>query len=497
MDRISDRHEGDLDGRLAPFAATRKVVVAITIPGEVAGEAACQHTLWMLTNLLARCDGILDRIVISCPAGVPLAGRVVPLAGRDLDLASALHAGGAAIDAVPIEISSVLPDDARRLVVGPGDAVPDCLRVHGEQWWGGISTAAVEGTCESALPLGPYAAATLAAAEIFKGARMNDYPGAADAYYSLWALQASPTRPIGHAHVGPVALDDVPIEATLAGVGAVGSTWMHTMWATAGIHGDAALADADEHGVDTTNLNRCPIFGRDSLGRQKASEAARICADATLKWQPHDGPVNEVADSRVMVLSAVDTNESRQAIQSMYPARLLSAATHNLRAELLRCDPLAAAACIRCFNPIAHGPSDDDLRRRFVEMPPEEQRQLADGLAFTMDEARAWALEGRCGYVGDRIAAQLGPSDDGVRAFAVGFVSVMAGTMLAAQTIKETMDEEPLGGLRSRAVMQFLAPTAPSNTTRLFRRDPSCPMCIPDSPAAQVWRRRYEAYHPD
>jgi hypothetical protein len=493
MDRISDRHEGDLGGRLAPFAATRKFVVAVTVPKEVAGEAACQHTVWMLTNLLARSDGIVERVVIDCPDGVPLAGRVVPLADRHLELAEALRVGAAAIDGVPVEISGVFPAGATHLTVGPGAPVGEGVRVHGERWWGGVSTEGIDGTCDSELPYGPYAAATLAAAEIFKSARMRDYPGPVDAYYSLWVFRAAFTPPDSTAIIGPRSLHDVRIAATLAGVGAVGSAWVHVMWATAGIHGEAALADADERGVDTTNLNRCPIFGRASLGKRKASEAARICDDAPLSWRPHDGPVGEVADRPLLFLSAVDTNDSRQAIQGLYPPRLISASTLDMRAELLRCDPFAEAACIRCFNPIAQGPSDNDLRRRFVDMSGDEQQRLAREMDFTMEEAQAWAVEGKCGYVGDRIAARLRPTDQGAPAFAVGFVSVMAGAMLAAQTIKEAMNEGPLEGLRARAVMQFIDPTATTNDTGLYGRDPRCPMCDPTTRASAVWQRRYGA----
>ncbi len=478
---------------MAPFAATRKVVVAVTVPKEVAGEAACQHTVWMLTNLLARSAGIVERVVIDCADGVPLTGRVVPLADRHLDLADALRSGAASIDAVPVEISRVLPAGATRLTVGPGGPVADSTRVHGERWWGGISTNGIDGTCDSALPYGPYAAATLAAAEIFKVARMRDDPGVADAYYSLWAFRAASASLDDATWIGPRTLDDLLVAATLAGVGAVGSTWVHVIWATPGIHGEGALADADEHGVDTSNLNRCPIFGRASLRRRKASEAARICDDAPLSWRAHDGPVGEVMDRPEMLLSAVDSNESRQAIQGLYPPRLISASTLDMRAELLRCDPLAEAACIRCFNPIAQGPSDQALRRRFLAMSVDEQQHLADELSFTLEEAQAWAVEGKCGYVGDRIAARLRPTDQGAAAFAVGFVSVMAGAMLAAQTIKEAMHEGPLEGLRSRAVMQFIDPTATSNDTRLYGRDPRCPMCEPTTQASAVWRRRYGA----
>jgi hypothetical protein len=74
-----------------------------------------------------------------------------------------------------------------------------------------------------------------------------------------------------------------------------------------------------------------------------------------------------------MLLSAVDTNASRRAIQGLYPPRLLSASTHDMRAELLRCDPRAQTACIHCYNPVRDGTSDDQLRRRFGSMTAAEQ----------------------------------------------------------------------------------------------------------------------------
>lgn len=111
-----------------------------------------------------------------------------------------------------------------------------------------------------------------------------------------------------------------------------------------------------------------------------------------------------------------------------------------------------------------------------------------------MDEAHSWARDGTCGLVGDRIAAHLRPSGPGPAPFAVGFVSVMAGTMLAARTIFEAVGQGALRGLTCRAVMQFLDLTAESNRTSLYARHPQCGMCDPDAPAGAVWARRYEGY---
>ncbi len=66
--------------------------------------------------------------------------------------------------------------------------------------------------------------------------------------------------------------------------------------------------------------------------------------------------------------------------------------------------------------------------------------------------------------------------------------------MLAAQTIHEAIGRRPLDGLIARAVLTFLDPTAPTNRPTRFGRQPDCPMCNPETPATDIWRRRYDAY---
>jgi len=96
-----------------------------------------------------------------------------------------------------------------------------------------------------------------------------------------------------------------------------------------------------------------------------------------------------------LMVSAVDTNRSRRAVQGLYPPRLLSGSTHDLRAEVLRCDPELSTACIHCYNPWSPmAKSDDELRKRFLTMDPAEQRQLAEDLKISIDEAVLWAPRG-------------------------------------------------------------------------------------------------------
>lgn len=469
--------------------------VVVVVEDHLAHLAGIQHAAWMLTNLLARQQGVVSEVIVCASAGVPLAGRVVPLAARDLPFAEALLAGAAAIDTVPVRAinsQAEAPRDAMLMAVGPGAAPPRGLRVHGDGWWGGISTNTISAPASSLLPLGPYAAACLAAGEIFKRVRLPATTPK-DAFYSLWNLQATPAPPQAEAQ-GPEDLSAVQLRVLLAGCGAVGSAFLAAAWAMPALGGLITAADADKFGVDLSNLNRCVIFGRASVSQAKASEAKRVCFDMPLQLEPHDGLVQEVADRTALVASAVDTNRSRQAIQDMYPARLLSASTLDLRAEILRCDPGADGACLRCFNPPEAKASDRELRRRFLAADAAEQQQLATEVGLNLPDAQRWAVDGTCSFATDRLMEQMRESDQGPEAFAVGFVSVTAGLMLFAQTLAEHLDASVLTPLDVRASLTFFDLLAPTGMPRPYRREAGCPACQPDTPAAAVWQARYEQW---
>jgi hypothetical protein len=192
MDRIYDRHAGTLDGQLLPLDQATPVSVSIVLPPEVASLPACQHTVWMLVNLLARADGIVDEIFLTAPEGVSQASRVVPLAPRHLDIRSAVLTGAGAIEAVPVSASPTEVETASlRFVIGPGAEREEVTRVHGERWWGGMSRHDMPGDGISAIPLGPYVAAALAAGEVFKAVRLNAPIPVRSVFHSLWTLRVS------------------------------------------------------------------------------------------------------------------------------------------------------------------------------------------------------------------------------------------------------------------------------------------------------------------
>ncbi len=493
MEEIADRHSGDLGGTLRPMADSRRPILGIRISPNHAGLASTQHTAWMLVNILARAVGVVDRIVIDCDSNTSITGRVVPLAPNSHSIADALIIGARAIGGVQCVLGVVDGSATITIEVGPGAAVENGFRACGSGWWGGISREELA-IVDSPLPFGPYAAACLASARVFFESRALRVPPFQPAGYSMWRLQAT-SAPSAQEGWGAVPHGLAALNIGLAGCGAVGTSWLHAIWATPDLRGEVLVADPDPEGITATNLNRYPLFGRADLGSAKADAARRSTQTMNVHITPLKERIEVAAPRPTFIVSAVDTNTSRQAIQSQYPGRLLQASTHGVRAEVLRCDPTSEGACIRCFGDPESDLPDVEARKRFLAMPRDDQESLAGKMNLSIDDATTWAIEGECGNAVDELLQHLRTSATGPPSFAVGFVSVMAGTMLAAQTIRELADlAEPFDGSRCRAAVTLVDPAAVTNRVSAFHRDPACPLCIPGSIAKGIWKDRYDQY---
>lgn len=495
MNNLGDRHSGTLDGRLLE-PGPDAVIATVRIEPAYAANVAVQHTAWMVVNLLARLADVVSAVRIT-GGDAPLRSRIIPIATGASSLIAGLIEGAAAVGGVPASLAEAATDGIE-LTVGPGEAVRG-WRVHGEGYCGAISRRSIRSASDSPLPIGPYIAACLAASEVFRQVRLRPdlYDALDELSFSAWDYSSGP----GSLHcVGP-ELRETALDFGLAGAGAVGCALLHTLWACPTITGNAVIADSDPKGIDATNLNRCVIFGREHIGLPKASTACRILRDAGIAWDPVDGPYARAHLSRVpeVLVSAVDTNRSRDQLQQgFWPARLLAASTKNLRAEILRCGPPGEGPCLRCFNPPEIDLPDDIRREQLRDMDPKDLDTFAASISQPGELVRRWANEGGCGEVGDAAIQQLRNLDQPPTMFSVGFVSVLAGTVLAAEVIKEHVGRDgPLDDRMQSAKFQFERPAVSTNgRPQPTLRDPACPACASLGDGLQIWRSRAAAWRP-
>lgn len=504
MELVSSRHMGDLGGKLRTFDPDQAVTIEIAIDPDLAHTASVQHAAWMLVNLLTRAEGIASRIQVHATIAAPVHERTIPF-GQATDLVTRLLEAGSAIGVVPVTGTGAAPD--RTIIIGrrhPTRRVgANDLVLLGAGWWGAITFGATELPhswaaidTERREPIGPYIAACLAAANVFLRIRDPRIAEVAAANYgwNAWTTlpEATPSQ------LGP-ALAQLGLGGVgLAGVGAVGAAWMHTIWATPGLTGRVDVVDADVEGVSASNLNRGLLFRRSDVGAQKASTAANA-AHGGVEWAPIQGKFEAQSVRPQTLISAVDTNNARDALQALYSPQILSASTQDLRAEVNVGGSPGIGACLRCFNVPESVRSDDELRRQAQR----DGKGIAVAIAAAIgtdaaDVQRRLAAPG-CDMISNRMLAQLRHqygASNAPAAFAVGFNSAMAGVMLAAETIRLHLDPSTRPtGATTRTSFQFRRPDSSLNGSHPYLRDSTCPKCAPSIPVMELWRSRRDAWH--
>lgn len=528
---LRSRHADTLRGALAPLEAVVAAEVELSVSREDAMTLAGQHLALHAVNLLARLEGVVATITVTLDPAADASNDVPLLPGVDPRLPNGAPNFTAALEAVaalPAPHRVRRPDagaggagHARpagevvrrvRLRIGRPDDRPAtavaAVHAAADDWVAYVGRLPGPACDPSAtLPFGAHAAAALAVAEVFRLLRASG-PLSAGPDRMTWSVWSC-TQLVPEASDGPSGVTlarDLPNGLppfTLVGVGAVGSAFLLTLWASGVAVRESDAVDGDA--VSRTNLNRYPLFGVSDVGQPKASGAATLLRrDGRGDRAPFAlrGVDAWWADYRrrspapiPLLISAVDTNAARHQLQDSLPRVILGASTHELRAEVDRYAPAdPASRCLKCHNPVAVGETDAVLRARLLTLTPGELQQEAEDRGVEADVLQRYVDDLRAGGTGCAILA--GPALEKLRrmpgegAFAVSFVSALAGTMLAAQLFREASSAGPLlRGEQARAHLQLWRPAAAVNGLRATTPDPSCWCAQPAvrSAHAAIW----------
>lgn len=465
---LGDRHlRPDPSGALRPAEEARKGLVRVIAPATIASTIAGQHMLWTLTNQLARQDRLVERIALSVPETRLLDG-VVPFTksgslGESL-LAWAKEAVG---ERVRVELDNAADEGAAvEITVGnesPQFAADRRLSIFADGWnaYAGPLGSAPNAIPQDRNPLGPAFAGCLAAGEVFKHLRgINPERGSfVDRLaYSLLDLQARARwEDLPSAELPEMFSIGQPY---LVGAGAVGQAFALALGSVPGARGHVTVIDPEALD-DITNLNRYPLARTvdfDDL-RPKADIIAQylrsrgLTAHPTMKkWEDFLRRVDrgdqlpELASNEAVfrfdtILSCVDDtdgNFARHAIQNVWPRMLMGASTHatGLRSSVSIYDVRSPWMCLKCHNRLR------DPRKELVALV-EQLRRLSEvqraawisTRGMSADEVEEALGSPGCASVGIKQLADY-VNRPGDPQFSVGFTSMAAGIILAAQLIK-------------------------------------------------------------
>lgn len=482
--------------------------VVVDVDTALTSRQGAQHLTWLLVTLLTRSTGSVIATIGISSDDAPLIAGIDPAApDGGPSFLRALKDTAAAFGPEAAPVIDAEEFKCADLVLQIGKTTTRCwsgaetLHVSAAGWTGAVTPDATDVPAFDAVgenPFGPYIAACLAAGQVYMYARVRGHRLQAFAL-NAWTLSQRTDD------LGAVAADDpgepsVELEHVLAGVGAVGSALLLTLWVYRQASGTIRAADDDPKGVDDTNLNRCVPFRWADLGLPKAITASdRLSGHHGLVIEPTVGNAQDLVGRRTHLISAVDTPDARQALQDRYPASAVQASTSGLRLEMLRVDPTVGTACLRCFNPPREQTPDSEIRAQVADMNEATLAAHAEAIGADPNQVREWARTGGCGRVGDALLDRLRPSDNRDTQFSVGFMSVLAGVLLAGQVLKDAVRRAdhpghitgglPLFRRDARFVTNLLDPRNALAGVRRYGRDNECPACR--GTRAVLWAKRW------
>jgi hypothetical protein len=430
-------------GEPVPSPRTVRVVTTEAVAATFSGQA----TLALLVDLLARQFGVVDEVwvdvnpVLAMPEVFP---RTKPPVGTRLDAALvavgrdaggsevAVSQGREGIAAIVVSVGAAQMPEARLQAIA-------CFG-NGMKAWCSADQAPPVVARDLELPFGPHLAACIAADHVFRALHGLDVRGTFDIDLATFEAPDWST----------IATNDAPSTLPLAylvGLGAVGAALLNTFAAAPTIQSSFVGLDFDR--TDATSRNRLLSMSYDSIGQSKAVLAKALVDGTTvafwsnsLRWEEYQTKLTRVVppSARALepihyewILSAVDKNLARRNLANVMPRHVLAGSTDGLVAQATYYSMVGSCECLACNHPVPTLDLDrlkadfgslsaDDRSRRLVELGTSAAERAA---------VEDYLRNPSCGQAGEAVIRRLGLAD--ATQWAVGFVSVAAGIMLAAR----------------------------------------------------------------
>lgn len=456
-DKLGDRHlHGILNTReFAVQEKTRTGTVQVLTDHSYISTLAGQHLLFMLIDLLSRQFGVVDCINIVVP-NVQTCDMYVSMGKR---LPEAVTFAVESVSKGRIESALISSDDADATVAigfsctAKGDEI-----VHGwaDGWNVYVGTAPKDTMAftGSYNPLGPYFAACVLAAEVFKRiGRMNPQYGAfaESLYYSLWSEQRYDSwdeMPSG-LEVNGLQLPDL----TIVGLGAVGQAVALALGMLPDIVWRRVVL-IDKETYDITNHNRCVLADALDVVEEtpKVDVVKRFFDLRGIKaygfegtWErfAFESPERNPDYKYEWLFSCVDNNVARHSIQRFWPRYIFGGSTVNMTAKVTLYELGSEFECMMCYNQPEKNPeSPEEIRVALLQKDEVEVRRLSQKAGADLTLVMNYLHSPTCGSLGE---SEIRKFQTTVIEPSVGFASVGAGIMLVARFLRCLMQGTNVG----------------------------------------------------
>lgn len=435
--------------------------VQITIPHAVLEQSGGQLCLALLVNLLGRMKAIISQVAITVPADVE-AHEQVPLANGYLragleQLVSSLS-GPDSKHSVVFDFTGQMAQPTVTVAFDSEEhnRTPADIIVGADSWTAYINASTSCSGWTTRVPVGPHVAATLAATEIFKRLLLHNFPNqtrnqiklAEDVSFSALNYANPPEQTLSLPE--QVELEHVAI----VGVGAGGSAALYTLACFPQLTGEITLVEPGNH--KESNLARYLLSNYEDChrGSSKIRRAYTFLQQQQplLAVQMEPLPYEEVNEPDYrLVISTVDTPESRWAIQHDWPPVVLDAAVIETIYAVLRVYP-GEGICLGCKHPydpditwkrraMIWGKKEGEVRQLHRDAAPVTEQDIT-----TLAQVQNQPVENFRDLIGIPFNEVPALTECGDTHFdlqvpnqvaTLPFQTTMAGVLLAAEVIKD------------------------------------------------------------
>lgn len=463
---LGNRHLMDKqDNKFEINGIRESVRIGLSISNAVAKTLAGQFQLSMTLNLLARLFGLIKEIVLINVPDIKVSNECFHL-GYEPNLLERLKEMTSLISSGKIKTiteNGISNNLSAVIIIGDQEIHSSCINTIGTiaSGWNlyvGKTDDLPKIIPDDSNPIGPYFAACITVAEVYKIVRkMKTNCGyfAEHLFLSIYDLK------------NYTSWDDMPHKsynkfefksAYLVGAGAVGQAFALTIGSLNNIHGYITIIDDDC--LDITNQNRyCLSAYESSYNKEdKVSIIGSYLQSRGIKAYPFKGKwedyvtcnneqpneevrVDEKRNRYPLVISCVDINSARHSIQNYLPQYILGGSTLDFAITTILYRMDSTFECLKCFNPIE--PKNETIEVKIEEiknMTEDERKDFAKNAALNYEELMNHLSQPKCGTLSEQMINKF--LDKSEVDWTIGFVSVASGVLLASRFLLLIMEGE-------------------------------------------------------
>ena len=470
-----ERHMDGRGGRL-PRLGAGAGRVGVSISESAARGPEGQAMLWTVCNLLCRLKGVVGDLIVHVPAGVDVAAPALPppapvrgdLGGSLLDslgacsrgcsvslargglergLDAAVRLGAGAFDYMEAAAFEVRAACSGWLAYVWLDASP-APRAAAAAAAHGAAAAAAGGSNRN--PFGAAAAACLTVGEVFKHIGGLDAKGGRFAESMCFSTYDLRVRGL---HSDAPGNPDLPAcidlgRLAVCGAGAVAHSFCQAIGSLGGARADLLIVDRKTNyglggeSIEPTNLARYVMATDADAGRPKAEVLCERVRAPGIKAEHTDDGIEALTgrgglSDEEHVVSCVDNNRARHAIQGCIPRIIRGGSVYDLSSRVSVYDMASGTACLRCENPVEAGESDEGVAGRLRGMGPDRRRAEAGRAGVDPGDLDRYLESPACGALSGEALRRLAAAAAALPPeFSVNFATMLSGVLLAAEAVK-------------------------------------------------------------